>query len=243
LFPYSKGSIIAISQAAKDALPHAMQKKTSVIYNGVHIPESMARTRPSGNRPIRFLYLGRIVPWKGCLQLIDIFNQVTKRFPLGQATLALVGGTLYWSKDYREELENFIRVNNVSENCVLVPHTENPYEVFPLYDVFCSASYKEPFGRAIAEAQAVGMPVVAFDGGGVGEIVEHGQTGLLAPYGDMGAFARAMETFIEQPERIRTMGAKGRERIKKFFNREVQIPLIVDRILETANIPVKECVY
>jgi glycosyltransferase involved in cell wall biosynthesis len=232
LFPRKSGRVIAISNSVRTGLPRALRKKTSVIYNGVYVPDAVPAARSENKGLIRFLYVGRVVPWKGCRQLIEMFAEVTGRFPGGRATLTLIGDTLYWSLDYREALKTLIRDKGLTENCTLLPHVENPNDVFPLYDVFCSASYKEPFGRALAEAQAAAMPVVAFDSGGIKEIVEHGQTGLLAPYGGKDAFVQAMESFIKKPERIREMGAKGHERVRKLFNRTVQAPLIWKEILK-----------
>jgi len=50
----------------------------------------------------------------------------------------------------------------------------------------------EEFGIAIVESQAAGTPVVAADGGGARETVIPGKTGVLAPYGDISAFAEAL---------------------------------------------------
>jgi glycosyltransferase involved in cell wall biosynthesis len=97
--------------------------------------------------------------------------------------------------------------------------------------VFCNASYNEPFGRSIAEAHAVGLPVVAFDSGAVKEIVEHERTGLLVPYNDADGYVSAMGRFIDNQELVRNMGMKGHLRAKEFFNRDIQVPLICEYIL------------
>jgi len=98
--------------------------------------------------------------------------------------------------------------------------------------VFCNASYNEPFGRSIAEAQAAGLPVVAFDSGAVKEIVEHERTGLLVPYDDTSGFVRAMGRFINEPRLARSMGIKGHQRAKEFFNRDIQVPAICNELLK-----------
>jgi glycosyltransferase involved in cell wall biosynthesis len=54
----------------------------------------------------------------------------------------------------------------------------------------------EAFGMALLEAQASGLPVVAAAGGGVGEIVVPGVTGLLVPPGDAAGFAAAVRRLI-----------------------------------------------
>ena len=70
------------------------------------------------------------------------------------------------------------------------------------------------------------MPVVAFDSGGIGEIVIDGETGFLVDYGDIDAFVNACGKFVQRPELAHTMGDKGFERARKCFNKEIQIPAL-----------------
>jgi len=229
VFPRKRSRVIAISEAVKSNLPRRMQKRAVVIYNGVAVPQRIIR-KP--HHPIAFLYVGRVVPWKGCHHLVEIFAQVHKSRPHSRATLTLIGDTLYWSQDYRESLTALIRGNGLTDHCFLQPHTDDPHRAFQAHDIFCNASCNEPFGRSIAEAQAEGLPVIAFDSGGIKEIVEHEKTGILVPYGNVDGFVRAMERFLDHPENIAAMGDRGHERAKKFFNRDIQVPRICEKILE-----------
>ena len=230
LFPKRTGNCIAISQSVKAHMPPNMQKKCMVIYNGVNIPPRAATH--GAHEELRFIYLGRVVPWKGCHLLIELFAQVNKQYTGANLRLTLVGDTLYWSQDYRERLYKQILRCGLTSSCVLLPQTDRPYDELGRHHVFCNASYKEPFGRSIAEAQAMGLPVVAFDSGAVKEIVEHERTGLLAPYNDTGVFVSAMGRFIDEPGLVRSMGEKGHLRAKELFNRDIQVPLICGHILD-----------
>jgi glycosyltransferase involved in cell wall biosynthesis len=229
LFPRKTGRCIAISHAVGSRMPPAMREKCLVIHNGVAIPPVMMAA--DKRRELRFVYLGRVVPWKGCHRLIGMFADAKKKYPA--IKLTIVGDTLYWPEDYRGRLEGQIKDLSLKESCFLLPHTQNPFRELGNHHVFCNASFEEPFGRSIAEAQAAGMPVVAFDGGAVGEIVISGTTGFLAPYGDETAFIHAMGTFIENPALVAAMGKAGRQRAALFFNRDIQIPLIGETILSS----------
>ena len=81
-----------------------------------------------------------------------------------------------------------------------------------------SPSLYEGFGLPAAEAMACGTPVVATTTGALGELVEDGVTGLLVPPGDVEALARAVRTLLEEPERCRSMGAAGRQRMGERFS-------------------------
>src|SRR5262245_52018490 len=73
-------------------------------------------------------------------------------------------------------------------------------------DLFVWPAINEAYGMALLEAQAMGLAVVAGDTGGVSEIVTHNKTGLLAPVGDVGAFADAIRHLLARPDLIVTMG-------------------------------------
>ena len=224
LFPGRKSSVIAISNAVKQNLPKNITDKASVIYNGVSLPKIPKKY--STVTTLKLLYLGRVVPWKGCHILLDILSMVIKQYPSSKVALSLVGDTLYWPDSYRNELKDKIELLHLSSCCLLLPHTSDIESVFLSHDIFCNASRKEPFGRVIAEAQGCGLPVIAFKTGGIPEIVIHNETGILVPYGDCKLFTDAIGWFIEKPDCIKKMGSTGRERVKHHFNRNNQGPLL-----------------
>ena len=209
-----------------------MRKKTIVLYNGINVPQLLPKREVKADSPTKFLYLGRIVPWKGCHRLIDIFSKVKKNHSQGKWELSLIGDTSYWSAAYRTLLQEQMRSSRLESDCFLLPHTDDPAGAMRVHDVFVNTSFQEPFGRSIAEAQAEGLAVIAFDSGGIREIIEHEKTGILVPYGDEESFALAIERIIENKEEALLMGRRGHERMKKYFNRDIQIPKICDELLK-----------
>ncbi|MCX7805942.1 MAG: glycosyltransferase family 4 protein, partial [Planctomycetota bacterium] len=85
-------------------------------------------------------------------------------------------------------------------------------------DIFVSTSEGEPFGRALVEAMAAGLPVVATASGAKAEIVEDGATGFLVPQGSIGAMASACERLLGDAELRRGMGERGRARARESFD-------------------------
>ncbi|MBN1128734.1 MAG: glycosyltransferase [Chitinispirillaceae bacterium] len=233
LYRPKRAFVIAISKAVKSSLPPSLAHRAVVIHNGVAI--APPRVYGGAGAP-RFVYLGRVVPWKGCHLLVKTFARLHARYGDKAGSLDLIGNTLYWDQSYRQEVQAIIEKKGIASVCRLLPHTDQPLEALSRYDVFCIASVKEPFGRVVAEAQGCGMPVIAFDDGGIGEIVEQGVTGTLVRAGDVEGFVLAMARCIDEPGCVALMGRAARERAARLFDRMVQRKRIVDLLLDKAGI-------
>jgi len=80
--------------------------------------------------------------------------------------------------------------------------------------LFVFGAHQEPFGLVLLEAMASGLPVVAVREGGVPEIVQHGQTGLLVSRDEV-AFGAAVDTVLQDADRLRRLGANARQDVEK----------------------------
>jgi glycosyltransferase involved in cell wall biosynthesis len=77
-------------------------------------------------------------------------------------------------------------------------------------DLFAFPSTTETFGQVVQEAMASGLPVVGCQAEGVGDLVQPGVTGLLAAPNDATAFAEALRTLLDHPDRRNDMGHAAR---------------------------------
>ena len=136
---------------------------------------------------------GRMTRWKGQLVLVDAVAR------LGREDLRclLVGGG---ERHYRREVEAEIKRRGLGGVFHLVDDCRDMPAAYKLADIVVSASTRpEGFGRVIAEALAMGRPVVATDHGGAREILGHGETGWLVLPGDAAALAEAIATGLALP--------------------------------------------
>ena len=78
----------------------------------------------------------------------------------------------------------------------------------------------ESFCLGILEAMTFGCPSVAFAVGGIPEVIESGQSGLLVPFGDTAAFARSVEALVTDPARRAALGAAAKTRAAALFSAE-----------------------
>jgi glycosyltransferase involved in cell wall biosynthesis len=71
-------------------------------------------------------------------------------------------------------------------------------------------------GRVLVEAMASGRPIVASRAGGIPDLVIHEQTGLLVSPADESGLADAIHRILQDPEKAKIMGQKGKARSKRF---------------------------
>ncbi len=96
-----------------------------------------------------------------------------------------------------------------------VPDVENYLNAA---DLGLYTSDYESFGLSILESMFHRHPILATRAGGVPEVVADGETGFLAPPGDIGAFVEKLDAIVEHPERSRAMGERGYERAAALFS-------------------------
>lgn len=96
-------------------------------------------------------------------------------------------------------------------------------EVLRAFDVFVLASHDEGMSNAILEAMATGLPVVATDVGGTGEVVRDGQTGTLVPARDPVALAQAVGDLLADPDRRAALGRAGRAVVVENFSARTMV--------------------
>ena len=153
-------------------------------------PDRMARLlhawRLPDGAPVVMLP-ARLTRWKGQGVLLDAMA----RLGHPDAVAVLVGEG---RPAYARELERRAHALGIADRVRLAGHCEDMPAALMLADVAVSASTDpEGFGRAVIEAQAMGVPTVVSDHGGAAETVEHLVTGWRVPPGDPDALAVALD--------------------------------------------------
>jgi glycosyltransferase involved in cell wall biosynthesis len=210
--------------------------RITVHYIGV----DTAVYRPSGEPKLRrqpvVVFVGRLVPAKGARDAIG----AVARLPVGLRAELLVAG----EGSERLALEKFARERRVPCRFLGRLSSDDARRLMQRADVVVVPSRRsqngmeEGFGLAALEAQACGVPVVAYRTGGLGEAVEHGTTGLLVPEGAVDLLGRAIQTFLDDPAlRLRMAGAARRRVCESFELRSQTAALedIYDEVLLSAT--------
>lgn len=87
-------------------------------------------------------------------------------------------------------------------------------------DLFVLASYREGIPRALMEAMAMGLPVIATHIRGVREVIGDQTSGILVPLRDSAALATAIDSLLRDPGRRTAHGQAARLRAKQFFSEQ-----------------------
>jgi N-acetyl-alpha-D-glucosaminyl L-malate synthase BshA len=193
--------VVAVSSFLKDEIKElgVPEEKIEVIYGGVAVSEDKEPFEPAG-RVIAFV--GSLVPQKGIDVLIEAFKEVKTE----DATLVIVG-----SGPERRRLEVM-----ATDNIRFLGRRKGIKNVLEKSDLLVLPSKEEGFGLALLEAMAAGVPVVATNVGGIGEIVEDGQSGILVEKDNQKQLAEAIDRVLADGELAKTLVENGLEKAKEF---------------------------
>ena len=194
-------------------------KRVRVIHNGIDInkfhrvPGQEALKRRRIAEPY-ILFVGRVSRQKG----LDILLEAAAKLPPGLQVVVCAGAAD--TPELAEELRDKARgLSNVCWLEEMVP-LEDLVQLYSHAAVFVCPSVYEPFGLINLEAMACARPVVASAVGGIQEVVVDGETGLLAPPGDVEALVQAVGSLLADPDRAERMGIAGRKRVEEKFTWE-----------------------
>jgi glycosyltransferase involved in cell wall biosynthesis len=122
-----------------------------------------------------------------------------------------------------EQLKALARELGIERDTFFIGHCAHVPELLAASDVCVLSSRAEGFSNSILEYMAAARPVVATDVGGAREAIIEGETGHLVSAGDDAALAARIISLLEEPERAREMGERGRRRVVENFSCEAQL--------------------
>ena len=220
-------AVVCISAAVRDnCVAHGLGCLPLVtIPNGLD-PSAIAVTRTSAE--VRGEYnigpeqplvgiIGNIRWWKGQEIVVRALGLLRDEFP--DLACLMVGAASPEDASYLKELEDLIEKLQLRGKVVITGYRSDVANYIAALNIQIHASISpEPFGRVLLEGMALGKPLVASNGGGVPEIVVHGQTGLLYEPGNPEALASALRTLLIDAGRAAAMGRAGRQRLEARFS-------------------------
>jgi colanic acid/amylovoran biosynthesis glycosyltransferase len=191
------------------------EEKLTVHYTGVDT-EFFSPEQGIVREPV-VLFVGRLVPKKGCEYLIRAMAAVQEELP--EARLVVIGDGPLRSQLEAQASSSLKKVQFLgAQGPDDVKQWMNRAKVFCTPSVTAESGDQEGFGMVFVEAQSMGLPVVSFASGGIPEAVKHGETGLPAPERDHHTLAAHLMQFMKDDGFWSECSAGGRRNAAENFN-------------------------
>jgi glycosyltransferase involved in cell wall biosynthesis len=213
-------AIIANSAATLEALapaPLAQRAgmcKAFVVHDGCELPSAIV-PQPAP-LPVKIGLVGRISRWKGQHVFIKAAALIKDEFP--DVRFEIIGSPLFSEAAYEAEIKQLASGLQLGGQLHFLGFVHDIHRAIGELQILVHAStIGEPFGQVVIEGMAAAKPVIATRGGGIPEIVEDEDTGLLVPMNDEKALADAMATLLRDPVMATQMGLRARQRVREHF--------------------------
>ena len=229
--------IIIPSESMKDILvkDYGLDQHYTVVPTGTNLEPFLnadgdaLRKEKGWQDETILISVGRLGAEKNWETLLRAFAKI---YP-GHADARLV---LIGDGPSKEELQSLAGEFGVGERVTFMGSL--PFGEVPSYlkaaDVFSFASVTETQGLVTIEAMAAGLPVVAVDGSGTRDIVEHGKQGLLVE-NDVDALAKGLHDLLSDPHQLKRFGNSALKKAKTFDVNQLakQIITVYEEAVET----------
>ncbi|WP_028203134.1 glycosyltransferase family 4 protein [Paraburkholderia nodosa] len=211
-------------------------KRIDVVHNGVdespfralaRVPQAQLRAQ-IGLPEDAFLVgaFSRLARWKGQHVLLEALLDEPR------AHAVFVGAPLFGEDAYAAELHAFVEANGLQERVHFLGFRHDIAACMRAVDVIAHTSITpEPFGRVVVEGMLAQRPVVASRDGGVTEIVEHGESGLLCTPGDAKELAATIGRLYDDAALRDGLAAQGLATARERFGKQQYVDA-VERVLD-----------
>lgn len=225
LFPWADAAI-AVSKAAADSYQGSFRKPPRVIHNGVSLGHfSLDRNLCRREVASEFgldetvplvIHVGNVYRRKGQRLALEVIRDLQRSVP---GCCLLMVGRLDRDAEYVDSLRASIAEYGLEDRVIITGLRRDVARLLAAADVFLHTALEDPHPRAVIEAMAARLPIVAIAVDGVSETVVDGETGFLVswPYTAQ-ALADPVARLLESPQLGQAMGDRGRERTRRLFS-------------------------
>ena len=155
-------------------------------------------------------FVGRLSPEKAPDLFVRMAHQLAAKHT--DAAFVLIG-----DGPMRERLEEEVRLLGIAGRVRFAGERHDVLPLLPSLTALVVPSHAEGMPLALMEAMAAGVPVVATSVGGIPEMIQHLNTGLLVGPGDAGQLAIAVDGLLDDPAWAAAIGARARQRASSLW--------------------------
>jgi glycosyltransferase involved in cell wall biosynthesis len=240
--------IVCVSKAAAKLFPHC-EEKVRVIHNALDVEEFaldaavpvLRRELELAEGTVVFGSQGRILPRKGYVEMVRAAQRALEQLSSAERArcrFVVLGDTPEdIHPDHLEECRALVRSLKLERNVDFVGFRSDVKPYVADFDVAVVPSvYPDPLPRAVIESMAMGKPVIAFDVGGVGEMLEDATCGSLVPCGDVEALAAQFVRYFRDADLRKRLGVAARARIEARYDARVHALRIQNEIVGASGL-------
>ena len=212
--------LLTNSDSIGDSLRHRYpSKRILAIRNLLDLPDVVPRSPADVPPASHIVSVGRLTPEKGHQYLIEALHLLNTKFNRQDFTATILGdGGLH------AELTQLVSSYDLSDRIQMPGFCDDIFPMLSTAHLFVLPSLHESSPNALIEAMGVGLPCVASSVGGVPDLIDHRDNGLLIPPGASGALAEAINDLLSNQKLAVYLGRNARRKIEEMFdsNRSIQ---------------------
>ena len=208
-FSFLIDGYIVNSNSAKKLLLSLSIDKVKLIYNGI---SNTSNAEKESYQKKYIITIANLALRKGYLEYLDIIESIVKDFPSSQF--------LFLGYDnLNGKVQEIIKQKYLSSNVKYLGFKENVSDYLAQSKIFVLPSlYGEGCPTSILEAYKFKLPVVAYDIDCIPEIVDNNLDGILVNRFDPSSLENAIRGLLSNSEKIKIMGERGSEKVKKKYS-------------------------
>ncbi len=195
--------------------------------------ERRAKRRAAGiaDDEVLLVNAARLAPEKAQDQLLRSFRIIHDSWPQTRLWISGVG-----LESVERKLQALRRELNLESSAKLVGFTHDIWSLLDVADFMMHPSHVEGIPQSVMEGMAAGLPVVASDVCGIGEVIWHGRTGMLVKENDIEGFARTVIDLLADRSRAQQLGKSARAAIENELSVEVAVRRVEDLYREMMEV-------
>ncbi len=211
---------LALTRRCERLIAYSDHCRGELVQNGfdpqrisLHVPiQGSEASRPVSSFSDRnlIIFAGQIIRGKG----VDLLLKALKKLGVPFECVILGAGS---HRRYCEWLSVRLGLAGRVRFTGYLPPDQMKAFYLEATAVAVTSVWPEPFGMVGTEAMKYGLPVIAFDSGGIREWLTDGENGFLVPWMDTGTFANRLETLLQNKALAREMGRNGLERVNRDY--------------------------
>jgi glycosyltransferase involved in cell wall biosynthesis len=204
---------LCISEFIRGYVQRALNLDTcrlNVILNGTDLSNFSYQKQAKNEERFSMVAVGSFHIYKNQIFLLKVMKQLKDA---GKTNFLL---QLLGDGAERETLEAFVDRNKLNDMVEFLGYVSDPGYYMNRANTLVHSAIDEPFGLILLEAMSCHLPIVAFNSGGIPEIVQHEKTGLLTRVNDITAFSNALEKLQSNSALCAQLGTEGSQVVQEF---------------------------